>query len=85
MPRVAIRKKEYKASDLSKWIAAKMYETKLRQKQLADLIGISQPAFSHRLEKGQFDYKELLILFEKLEATDEEIVNLMKLSKKTKI
>lgn len=79
MPRVAIKKKEYKVSDFSKWIVTKMYEHHLKQSDLAELIGISQPAFCNRLKKGLFSYSEILTLLEKLSATDEEILRLMKI------
>lgn len=79
MPRVRIKKKEYKVSDLSKWIVSKMYERHLKQEYLAECIGISQPAFCNRLKKGLFSYDELLTLFKELEATDEEKLRLMTL------
>lgn len=78
MPRVAIKKKDYMATDLSKWIVGKMYELGLRQADVAKFLGISQPAFCQRLRVGYFDYKQLLVILEKLEATDEEILRFMK-------
>lgn len=79
MPRVAIKKKEYKVTDLSKWIAGKMYELKLSQTDVAKMIGLSQPAFCQRLKKGMFSYEDLLTLFKNLKATDEEMLKMMKL------
>lgn len=79
MPRVAIKKKEYKVSDFSKWIVAKMYEQNLRQQDIAEIMGISQPAFCNRLRKGLFSYADILTLFQKLGATDNEILGLMKI------
>lgn len=79
MPRVAIKKKEYMVTDLSKWIVGKMYEMKLRQSDLAEMIGVSQPAFCQRLKKGMFSYEDLLTLLKNLNATDEEILKMMKL------
>lgn len=79
MPRVSIKKKEYKVSDFSKWIVGKMYEQKLTQKDMGELIGITQPAFQNRLKKGLFSYSEVLTLFKELGASDTEILNLMKI------
>ena len=79
MPRIAIKKKEYMVTDLSKWIVGKMYEMKLRQSDLAEMIGVSQPAFCPRLKKGMFSYEDLLTLLKNLNATDEEILKMMKL------
>lgn len=79
MPRVAIKKKEYMISDLSKWLVGKMYENHLRQEDLGKLIGVSQPAFCNRMKKGLFTYEDLLILFKELKASDEEILKLIKM------
>ena len=37
-----------------------MYELNLRQSDLAEMIGITQPAFCYRLKKGLFSYEELI-------------------------
>ena len=71
MPRVTIKKKEYKVSDFSKWIVGKMYEKELTQADLAKMIGITQSAFSNRLKKSLFSYSDMLILFKELEVSDE--------------
>lgn len=78
MPRVLIKKQDYMATDLSKWIVGKMYEKGLRQEDLAKLINISQPAFSARLKSGSFTYRQLLTLLKELNATDGEILKIMK-------
>lgn len=79
MPRVRIKKKEYMVSDLVKWINRRRADLNLRQNDLAKLLGISQPALSNRLEKGLFDYTDMIKIFKVLNATDEEILKLMKM------
>ena len=79
MPRVAIKKKTYMVSDLIKWRAGKMYELDKTQADLAELLGITQPAFSNRMKKGLFSYEEMLVLLKELNATDKEILELMKM------
>lgn len=81
MPRVAIKKKDYMIADLPGWIVGKMHKKKLRQTDVAKEIGITQPAMSQRLgqDLDSFTYGDLLTLFKVLEATDEEILRLMKL------
>lgn len=79
MPRVTIKKKDYMISDLSQWIVGRMYVMKVRQREMADLLDITQPAFSKKLKINYFTYGELLSILKKLEATDEEILRLMKL------
>ena len=79
MPRVTIKKKEYMISDLSQWIVGRMYAMEIRQRDMAELLGITQPAFCNKLKINYFTYGELLSILKTLEATDEEILRLMKL------
>lgn len=79
MPRVAIKKKDYKQADLSAYIVGRMYALHIRQVDMAKELNITQPAFCNRLARGYFTYRDLLTIFTKLETTDEEIVKLMKL------
>lgn len=81
MPRVAINKKKYMIADLPGWIAGRMHREKKKQSEIARTIGISQPAMSNRLNSNEdiFTYGDLLTLFKELNATDEEILKLMKL------
>lgn len=81
MPRVAINKKKYMIADLPSWIVGKMHTKKIKQCEIAKEIGISQPALSIRLGQDidSFSYGDLITLFKKLDATDEEILRLMKL------
>ena len=81
MPRIALNKKKYMIADLPGWIVGRMHKKKLRQTDLAKKIGITQPAFSIRLSNDvdSFSYGDLLTLFKELEATDEEILKLMRL------
>ena len=79
MPRVALKRKEYMVADLSKWIVGKMYEKRISQKEMADMLGITQQAFGQRLRRGYFPYKDLIQIIKKLDATDEEILRLMRI------
>lgn len=79
MPRVRIKKKEYMVSDLVKWINRRRADLNLRQRDLAELLGISQPALSNRLEKGLFNYTDMVQILNVLNATDEDILKLMKM------
>lgn len=79
MPRVAIKKKDYMISDLSEKIFGRMHSMNIRQREMGALLGITQQAFSQKLQKSKFNYGELLSIFKRLEFTDEEILRLMKL------
>ena len=85
MPRVAIKKKEYMIKDFTGWVLQKMKMNGLRQQDVADMLGIAQGSFSTRVKKciktGQniFSLEEAIMLLKSFEATDEEILRLMKL------
>lgn len=90
MPRVTLKKKDYMVEDFPGWISGRMHKLGIRQTALAQNLGISQPCLSKRLspprgkkaerkEIDLFSYGDLLTLFKELEATDEEILQLMKL------
>lgn len=79
MPRITSRRKFYKVDDLGAWIKGKMRQKGMTQEQMADALGITQPAFSYKLKSGQITYADLLTILQRLETTDEEIVHLMKI------
>lgn len=87
VPRVAIKKREYKLRDLKSWICGQMHAHRLKQKDVAQKLGISQQAFSTRIkvnpggkgrESDPFSYWDLMILFELFETSDEEKLRLLK-------
>lgn len=79
MPRVAIKKKEYMVTDLIKWIVGQMHVLHINQEEMGEVIGVNQSGFSKRLKQGKFTYAELISILKHLQATDEEILRLMKL------
>lgn len=81
MPRVTINRKKYMIADLPGWIIGRMHTKKKKQVDIAKEIGITQSALSLRLSQGvdSFSYGDLLTIFKELDATDEEIIRLMRL------
>lgn len=88
MPRVAIKKKEYKILDLKGWVQHQMKITGMRQADIAEALGVSQPMVSTMLKvpkKGEkanidpFSYGDLLTLCELFHASDEEKTRLLTL------
>ncbi|MDE5589048.1 MAG: hypothetical protein K2J60_07880 [Acetatifactor sp.] len=91
MPKVALspeQKKIHKVKDLTGWIVEKMHSKGLNQENVAKALNITQQALSARLNPktyaknkraDPFKYAELLIIFKLLEATDEEILWIMRL------
>ena len=91
MPRMALspeQRKRHKVKDLTTWIDGRMHNKGLTQKDIAKALNISQEAVSLRLtpntyEKNTraypFKYGDLLIIFNLLEATQEEKERLLTL------
>ena len=79
MPRVHILRKKYMLQDLSDWIHNQMRAQKKNQAYMGQLLGVSQVAFSKRLKEANFDYGQLIEILKELQATDEDIVKLMKM------
>ena len=88
MPRVAIKKKEYKVLDLRGWVVHRMKMAGLKQSDVAEALGISQSRVSIMLKipkRGEkvpvdvFSYGDLLTLCELFEVTDKEKQELLTL------
>ncbi len=88
MPRVAIKKKDYKILDLIGWVTHQMKMLGLRQSDVAEALGISQQRVSVMLKipkKGEripvdvFTYGDLLTLCELFGVSDEEKQKLLTL------
>lgn len=78
MPRITSRRKQYKEKDIGAWIAGKMREARLTQEYMADKLGISQQAYGQKLRRSQFSYADLLTILQEINASDEEIIKLMR-------
>ncbi|MCI9095505.1 MAG: hypothetical protein HFI95_04725 [Lachnospiraceae bacterium] len=79
MPRVSINKKKYLKTDLREWIIGRMKSLNLTQEDMSQMMNITQQAFGYRLREGNFKSDQLYVIFNRLQATDEEILRLMKL------
>ena len=79
MPRVRIKKKDYIITDFRKWLVGEMAVQGIRQKDVAEWPGVSQPAVSNKIKNGEFTLKELLTIFERFQVTEEQIGKLLKI------
>lgn len=78
MPRVILNKRKYKSTDFKKWLIGELKVRKIRQKDVAGWYGITQAAVSQKIDRCDFDFGELVILFDNLQTDEEEIGRLMK-------
>lgn len=84
MPKVFADETEKRIYGFRRWFKGKRAECDITQKDLARKIGVDQSNVSHMLnpkgvEKRQLTYRDLLILFDAVNATDEEILRFMRL------
>ena len=79
MPRVKELRTNYMKTDARKMFKGKMGEKDVTQRDLAELVGLSPPAFCIRFKTFDFDFEQLAKMIAKLGFSDEEIVKLMKM------
>lgn len=84
MPRIPLNRKKYILQDFYEWVEGRRAAKNLNQTDIGQMIGVNQQSVSRKMlicKKGKpgFTQGELLILFKELEATDEDILRLMKL------
>ena len=78
MPRIAELKPQYMAQDIGSNIVGLMFRKGMSQTELAKELGITQGGLHYKLFNNSFSYKDLIVIFQALDLTDEEIVRLMK-------
>ena len=78
MPRITAFKYEYMKQDARKLFKGKMAENDITQKKLADIVGISPPAFCIRFKSFDFEFEQLVKMIPAVGLSDEEILKLMK-------
>lgn len=85
MPKtLALNRYERKMNSFRNWFRGKRAEKKVPQALLANRLDISQVAVSNKIKESadsQITYKDLLVFFESVEASDEEIVRMMRIQK----
>lgn len=78
MPKVYWSEPERKKDKMREYIVGRANRLKLSQEKIAFRLKITQQGYSHKLKTMTFKPVELITLFELLESTDDEILNLMK-------
>lgn len=79
MPRESLNKKEYLRRDLRVWMEGQMRVLGKTQAYMGERLKITGQAFGSRLRSGKFDNTQLYVIFKELEATDEKILQLMRM------
>lgn len=78
MPKVYLTKQDKLNNDLVALIYGTMKVKHVTQKQIADRLLISQPAFCGKLKRKKLTFEDLVTVFEMLGFTDEQILSVMR-------
>ena len=78
MPKSYITKQDKLNNDLVALIYGLMKVKNVTQKQIADRLYISQPAFYGKLKRKKLTFEDLVTIFEMLDFTDEQILSVMR-------
>ena len=78
MPKVYLTKQDKLNNDLVALIYGTMRLKHITQQQIADRLYISQPAFSGKLKRKKLTFEDLVVIFDELEFTDEQILSVMR-------
>lgn len=80
MPKVILDPYKRKHEAFLRWFKGKRAECSVTQKDLAEEVRCTQAEISNKTTgKAVITYKDLLIFFKEVDATDEEIVRMMRL------
>ena len=79
MPKVYLTRQDKLNERLVTLIYGMMKAKKISQRYMADMLGISQPAFCKKLRTRRFTHADLTIIFEALDMQDEQILSVMRL------
>ena len=78
MPKVFLTKQDQFNNRLVTMIYGTMKVKKITQTQIARKLLITQQAFSRKLQRAQFTYWELFLIFKELGFSDNEILSVMR-------
>jgi transcriptional regulator with XRE-family HTH domain len=79
MPRIKELKTNYMLTDIGSTLDTFRRQKKIKQKDLAEMCGLTQQNLSNKFTHNSFKYGDLIKIFHALELTDDQIVRLMKL------
>ena len=78
MPRVYLSEKERLSARLSRWVYGEMRIRRISQAALAEKMGITQQALSHKLKEMSFSYTDFCFFVKEFDPTQNELLGLVK-------
>lgn len=79
MPKTFVSDTDRAIDKFKKWYKTSKATHDINDEQIAKKIGISQPAISQKMNGGTISLRDALIIFREMNASDEEILKLMRM------
>lgn len=79
MPKTYLNDADRAIEKYRRWYKTAKATHDINDEQIAKKIGISQPAISQKMNGGTISLRDALIIFREMNATDEEILKLMRM------
>lgn len=76
MPKVYLTKQEKLNEEFYKWLVGSMKFRKLKQRDMAKKLGITQQGFSYKVSSLNFQFSDIVSLFEILEPDADTVMRL---------
>lgn len=77
MPRVSLKKYEYKMNDFSKWVRVQMLIHNKKQEDMANLLGISRSGFTYKINHNAFTLEDVMKMNAVFKPKGEELEKLL--------
>lgn len=79
MPKTFVSDTDRAIDKFKRWYKTAKVTHDINDEQIAKKIGISQPAISQKMNGGTISLRDALIIFREMNASDEEILKLMRM------
>lgn len=80
MPRSFVNRQQYKEDSIGGWVVGQLFKKNLKKSSLAERLDITLHGLAWKLHNNSFNYSDLLVIFDFLDSSDEEILQVMKLT-----
>lgn len=78
MPRIILKKTEYRLKDLSSYILGEMRAQRITQAEMAAVLNMTQSNLSQKLKACSLSSEDLILIFDRLKTPVEKIGALLK-------
>lgn len=81
MPKTFVSDTDRAIDKFKRWYKIAKASNDITDEQIAKKIGVSRPAVTQKMKGGTISLRDALIIFREMNASDEEILQLMRLGR----